>query len=273
LGKVVELEHPELRASVIDLDPAGAAVGARIAREVLSDGAEREVAYRGGERRVARLVRTRATAADAAEELVLVRPGSPDGLQFRPLSRRPPGRGEVEICVAATGLNFRDVLITLGMYPDPDAPLGGECAGWISAVGEGLEDFAVGDAVMALASRSFATYVIADAHLVFALPRRLDFAQGATILSAFMTAQHALCLLAGMKSGDRVLIHSAAGVSARRPCNWRAGPGRRSSPRRAARRSARFSGPKESTTSWIHGRPRSSRRFAPPPAGAASTSC
>ena len=180
LGKVIELEHPDLRASVIDVD-ASDDVPLQIAREVLADAEEREVAYRNGQRRVARLARTRPTADPIAEELVLIRPGSPDGLRIQPMSRRRPGRGEVEICVAATGLNFRDVLITLGMYPDPGAQLGGECAGWVSAVGEGVVDFTIGDAVVALASRSFATHVIADTCLVFALPRRLDFSGAATI--------------------------------------------------------------------------------------------
>ena len=61
------------------------------------------------------------------------------------MARQQPGPGQVEIRVRATGLNFRDVLNVLDLYPGDPGPLGGECAGEIAAVGAGVERFKPGD--------------------------------------------------------------------------------------------------------------------------------
>ena len=85
-------------------------------------------------------------------------------------SRRPrrlPGPGEVEIAVDATGLNFKDVLNVLGMYPGDPGPLGGECAGRVLAVGAGVDARArPATTVLAVAGGSFASHVVARAELV-----------------------------------------------------------------------------------------------------------
>jgi NADPH:quinone reductase-like Zn-dependent oxidoreductase len=74
-------------------------------------------------------------------------------------ARRPPEPHEVEIAVEATGVNFRDVLLVLGMYPSLDEPLGSECAGRVVAVGAAVADLAVGDRVVAVAPHSFDSHV------------------------------------------------------------------------------------------------------------------
>ena len=111
-----------------------------------------------GERRVARLA-SRAPFAEApttvaARATVPARaatPGSLDASICEPIERRAPGPGEVEIAVEATGLNFKDVLNVLGMYPGDPGPLGGECAGRVSAVGAGVTHVRPGDDVLAVA--------------------------------------------------------------------------------------------------------------------------
>ncbi len=80
----------------------------------------------------------------------------------------------------------------LGMYPGDPGPLGGECAGTVVAVGEGVTELAVGDDVMALVGGSFRSHVVAPAALVVAKPAAADFEEAAGLLIAYVTAAFAL---------------------------------------------------------------------------------
>ena len=221
MGKVIALEHPELHCTRVDLDPAAPADDvAMLCEQLLAPDDEREIAIRGGARHVARLVRclpsTRPAARgnDAFDEPTRVEntsPGVLDGLKLAPASRRAPGPGEVELRVRAVGLNFRDVLSAMAMYPGDAGPLGGECAGTVVAVGEGPSSFRVGDDVAGIAFGCFGTYATTAAALLIPRIGNLGFEQMATIPSAFMTAWHALHGIARIGRGERVLIHAAAG--------------------------------------------------------------
>jgi len=127
------------------------------------------------------------------------------------MTRRSPEAGEVEIRVHATGLNFRDVLNALGMYPGDAVPLGIECSGGITAVGPGVEDLRVGDAVLGVAPGCFSTFVTTHSGLVVKKPPELSFEDAAAIPSVFLTVYFSLYRLAKMSAGERVLIHAAAG--------------------------------------------------------------
>ncbi len=220
LARVIALEHPELRPCRIDLDPNAPGMdAATLVAEIQSNAAEDQIALRHGERYVARLVSIahakgvaeRAITGDQPFQLTIPERGVLDNLKFQPLMRQKPGPGQVEIRVCATGQNFRDVLNALNLYPGDPGPLGGECAGEISAVGEGVTEFKIGDAVMAIAPGCFASHVITDANLVVRKPAHLNFAQAATIPIAFLTAYYALHKLGQMSPGDKVLIHTASG--------------------------------------------------------------
>ena len=128
-----------------------------------------------------------------------------------PAQRRAPGPGEVEIRVRASGLNFRDVLSALGLYPGEITHLGSDCAGEIVAVGRGVTRFAIGDRVVAMAEGAFASHATTRWEFVAPLPAGLDFELGAAIPTAYLTADITLNQIARMKKGDRVLIHSGAG--------------------------------------------------------------
>jgi NADPH:quinone reductase-like Zn-dependent oxidoreductase/acyl carrier protein len=97
------------------------------------------------------------------------------------------------------------------MYPGDPGPLGGECAGRVLATGAGVTHVSPGDEVMAVAAGSFSSHVIADAHLVQRRPSEMSAEEAASLPIAYLTAQFCLGHLAGMKKGDRVLIHAAAG--------------------------------------------------------------
>lgn len=216
LARVAATEHPELRVSLVDLDPQATPSDARwLAAEVLADGHETQLALRKGVRQVARLARKQRPNAphvdDAPQRLNIAERGTLENLSIGAGERRPPGPGQVELRVRASGLNFRDVLSALGMYPGEIKHLGSDCAGEVVAVGEGVTQFAVGDRVVAMVEGAFASHATTRWEFVAPLPAGVSFEQGAAIPTAYLTADITLNLVGGMSRGHRVLIHSGAG--------------------------------------------------------------
>jgi myxalamid-type polyketide synthase MxaB len=225
-GRTLQLEAPALRCVCVDLpeQPTREDVDLLL-RELLAPSDETQLAYRSGERFVARLVRHREGRASTPEgpfRLQLAEYGSTDQLRLVPMARRQPGPGEVEIEVRAAALNFRDVLIALGMLRDyyaevlkidraQDVRLGFDCAGTISAVGEGVTDFEVGDEVMTSAAGGSASFLTLPRTDVVHKPAGISFESASAIPTAFFTAHYGLLQLARLKPGERVLIHAAAG--------------------------------------------------------------
>ncbi|PYS24487.1 MAG: hypothetical protein DMF72_05330, partial [Acidobacteria bacterium] len=141
-------------------------------------------------------------------------PYTVESLSLQPATRRAPEPGEVEIKVIAAGLNFRDILRAMGIYPGVAAEntwVGDECAGKIVALGEGIEAFQMGDEVLAVAAHSLGTYVTTRAEFVALKPASLTFEEAATVPIAYTTAYYALHHLGRLAKGERVLIHAAAG--------------------------------------------------------------
>jgi len=160
--------------------------------------------------------------ADAPFRMASGALGSLESLHQAPLRRQRPGPGELEIAVEATGLNFRDVLnglgllsaysVELGLDAGAQMPYGGECVGRVVAVGEGIDPALVGSRQLAaLAVGSLASHVVCRAELCVPLPESLDPALGASLSTAFLTAIYGLQSLAGLRAGETVLIHAAAG--------------------------------------------------------------
>jgi polyene macrolide polyketide synthase len=117
--------------------------------------------------------------------------------------------GQVRVGVRVGGLNFRDVLIALGMYPG-EAVVGGEGAGVVLEVGPGVEGLVVGDRVMGLFS-GLGPVLVTDCRLVVRVPEGWSFARAAAAPVAFLTAYYALVGLAGLGQGERVLVHAGTG--------------------------------------------------------------
>ncbi len=118
--------------------------------------------------------------------------------------------GQVRVAVRAAGVNFRDVLIALGMYPGGGA-VGSEGAGVVLEVGPGVEDLAPGDRVMGLLSGGFGPVAVVDRRLLARIPGGWSFAEAASVPIVFLTAYYALVDLAALREGERLLVHSAAG--------------------------------------------------------------
>jgi acyl transferase domain-containing protein/NADPH:quinone reductase-like Zn-dependent oxidoreductase/NAD(P)-dependent dehydrogenase (short-subunit alcohol dehydrogenase family)/acyl carrier protein len=221
LGQVIAAEHPELRCRLLDLDRQRTEDGGKIIFEELARGdlGEATIAFRDQSRLVPRLVGLPSIAVTGPCSDKICNPlqleVSPAGilndLRWTSVDRAAPGSGEVEIRVLATGLNFRDVLCALGMYPGKSGALGAECAGVVVRVGEGVEGIEPGDKVMAVARGGFSTYVTLRADHVAHQPAGMSLGEAASIPVAFLTTFYGLHRLAHMKAGDQVLIHAGAG--------------------------------------------------------------
>jgi polyketide synthase 12 len=211
LGRAISLEHPELACTLIDLDPARAPADVTdLVDELIGADREDQVAFRGSARYVLRLERRAPAGVSRPVGLVLQDAGRPESLTLRPITRRPPGSGEMEIRVHAAGLNFRDYLAVMGLGTSP-GPLGGECAGTIVRIGDNVHGFRPGEAVVAVARESLASLVVTDARGVARKPAGLSFEEAATLPIAFLTAWYGLHELARLEPGERVLIHLASG--------------------------------------------------------------
>ena len=208
LVRSLALECPELDCRLLDLDSA-----APPPPEALAAG-EPQAALRDGRLLVPRLIPRACAAAIEPPagpfRLAAPDPGSLEALAAERVDPAPPGPGQVAIAVEAAGLNFRDVLNALALYPGDPGPLGCELAGTIAAVGPGVEHLRVGDCVLGLASGALASRVVAEAALIRRRPDRLGAAAAATVPVAFCTAAAAFAL-AGLQAGQRVLIHAASG--------------------------------------------------------------
>ncbi len=147
--------------------------------------------------------------------VVLKGVGGPEVLEVQERPDPPVGPGEVRISVRAAGINFADTMARVGLYPDAPKPpcvLGYEVAGEVESVGEGVTDLAPGQRVMA--GTKFggqAELVTVPADQALPLPDSLDFAQGAAFPVNYGTAYAAAVLMGGLRTGDRILIHAAAG--------------------------------------------------------------
>lgn len=159
-----------------------------------------------------------APAEDRAARLALAAPGSLGRIGWVAAERRAPGPEEIEIEVAASGLNFRDVMFSLGLLPDDyledgfaGPTLGFECAGTVRRVGTAVTGLKAGDRVMGFAPAAFATHVTIPAQVAMRVPEGVDPAAAATMPVAFITAWYALVHQARLGRGETVLIHGAAG--------------------------------------------------------------
>ncbi|MFI1569163.1 polyketide synthase dehydratase domain-containing protein, partial [Streptomyces sp. NPDC020490] len=214
LVRAAQIEHPE-RFVLCDGDTSDALLDAVFAA------AEPQLALRDGALFVPRLVRADAPGQHTALALPAGAPswllstsgaGTLDGLAFVPSDAHEIqlAAGEVRVAVRAAGLNFRDVLVALGMYPG-HAHMGNEGSGVVTEVGPGVTDLRVGDRVTGLIRGAFGPVAVVDRRLVVRIPDDWTFEQAAAIPTVFLTAYYGLVDLAGLRAGERVLVHSAAG--------------------------------------------------------------
>ncbi|MFF4661308.1 SDR family NAD(P)-dependent oxidoreductase [Streptomyces sp. NPDC001381] len=217
LVRSAQSEHPG-RFVLVDTDTAAASLAALPAA---LGHADPQLALREGSVHLPRIARTDPadalrpphTGSGTAWRLDMVRKGTLDGLALvaAPDAERALADGEIRIAVRAAGVNFRDVLNALGMYPGPARDFGLEGAGVITEVGPGVTGLAVGDRVMGMFPGAYGPVAVADARTVARIPDGWTFAQAATVPIVFLTAYYALVDLGGVSEGHTVLVHAAAG--------------------------------------------------------------
>ncbi|MER7992805.1 type I polyketide synthase [Micromonospora chalcea] len=214
LVRSAQSEHPG-RFTLLDTDDAAASLAA-VPAAVASG--EPQLALRDGAPLVPRLARARDAgvlplpADEVPWRLDVTEKGTLENLALLP---GPEAGGElpaghVLVGMRASGLNFRDVVLALGMVPDQEV-LGNEGAGVVLGVGPGVADLAPGDRVMGIFSGSFASAAVTDRRLVTRIPDGWSYTDAAAVPVVFLTAWYGLVELARLRAGESVLVHAAAG--------------------------------------------------------------
>ncbi len=223
LLRVIGSEHQLLRTTQIDVDEH--TQGEQVAAQLLSGSPEDETAWRGGDWYTARLCPAplvhddrKSTVVDHGTDCIRLQVRTPGDLQSMELvacDRVPPGPGQIEVAVATSTINFADVLIAFGKFPvvdDRQPQPGMDFVGVVTALGEGVTGHRVGDRVAGFSEGGcWRTYLTCNADLAITLPPQLSDEQAIASATANATAWYGLHDLAGIKAGDKVLIHSATG--------------------------------------------------------------
>ncbi|NTJ43587.1 SDR family NAD(P)-dependent oxidoreductase [Agrobacterium larrymoorei] len=225
-ARVLQNEYDELDVTLVDI--ASEHVSDSVWSEIfeLEKLGENEIAYstQSGRFDLLRVVpgaftRSQELTRDyQAASIVQRSPGRIETIAWEQTSVREPKPDEVVVAVAATGLNFRDVMWSMGMLPEEaledgfaGATIGMEFSGTILSVGSNVERLQVGDRVMGIGPGAFSTHVVVSENGVTRIPKAMDTAQAATVPVTFLTAYYALVELGRLRAGETVLIHGAAG--------------------------------------------------------------
>ena len=250
LGRVIANEHPELGCMLIDMDGMNSPQSwSQLVRALLGDRGEPELALRGSDCYVNRLdyaterdwqknrtATERKTAHQTARPdtpfvLTVAKPGLLDSLTWQETERRSPEAGEIEIELHAAPLNFKDLMKVMNLLSEEyldntffGQPLGAECAGVVVRVGEGVDQFRIGDSVVAPEGggcfRSYHTV-----RTLYAVPKPTPFSfEESVIFINFIAPYYGLHHIARLQAGEKVLIHSATGgvgLAAIQIAQWR----------------------------------------------------
>jgi acyl transferase domain-containing protein/NADPH:quinone reductase-like Zn-dependent oxidoreductase/acyl carrier protein len=214
LGRTIVNEEPALHCRLVDYDGSEQAVHS-LAGLLGAPIDEPEVALRQGKFLTSRLLqwsRSGHLAVPRAADYALAptERGAIDNLRLTETEVPPPDEGYVQVRVEAAGLNFRDVLNVLGLYPGDPGPIGGDFAGVVTQLGDGVTGVEVGQRVYGFMQGAFSSRFNVPAQLLAPIPDGVDAVAAATIPAAALTARLAFDW-AQLKPGDRVLIHAASG--------------------------------------------------------------
>ncbi len=228
LLRVAVNEFQDFQWTQIDLDPNGSEHELQdLADEILMSDREPEVAFRGDHRYARRVSRiktedlpplTKNAMSENGEvlpyRLQIDKPGILTNLSLNLTTRRDPDPDEIEIQIKAGGINFRDVMKALGMYPGNPVDVkwfGDDFSGEVVRVGSNVSDLKPGDSVVGMAPYCFRSYVTVHRNMVFRKPEAMSHADAATLPTVFLTTHYAINELARMRKGERILIHAGTG--------------------------------------------------------------
>ncbi len=213
-GKGVAREAAHLQPRLLDLDPGSIAPESDLVNELLYPDPENHIAYRRGSRHVARLVRmgSGGERLEFPEDMDWMLAPDPGGAFDRPcvqpFTPSPLEPREVRVAVEASGLNFRDVLYSLGFVEG--GTLGRGICGYILETGADVSTVSAGDQIVGVGPGAIGPQMVTHEELVMPPPPGFSVSELATVPNAFLSA--AVCFeRTGLKAGERVLIHAAAG--------------------------------------------------------------
>ncbi|OBF29198.1 type I polyketide synthase [Mycobacterium sp. ACS4331] len=216
-GRTTINEEPALRCRLLDSDGTPEAVHA-LATLLTTPGPspeEPELAVRQGKLLASRLLpwaRSGHLSVPRGGDFALAptERGAIDNLRLTETDVPQPDEGYVQVRVEAAGLNFRDVLNVLGLYPGDPGPIGGDFAGVVTQLGDGVTGLEVGQRVYGFMQGAFASRFNVPAQLLAPIPDGISAVEAATIPAAALTVRLAFDW-AAVRPGDRVLIHAASG--------------------------------------------------------------
>ncbi|OBA62317.1 polyketide synthase [Mycobacterium sp. 1100029.7] len=213
-GRTTINEEPALRARLVDCDGSPEAVQA-LSQLLATPIDEPEIALRQGKLLASRLLpwaRSGHLTVPRGGDYVLAptERGAIDNLRLTEVEVPPPDVGYVQVRVEASGLNFRDVLNVLGLYPGDPGPIGGDFAGVVTQLGAGVTEVAVGQRVYGFMQGAFSSRFNVPAQLLAPIPDGVSAVEAATIPAAALTVRLAFDW-AQLQPGERVLIHAASG--------------------------------------------------------------
>jgi acyl transferase domain-containing protein/NADPH:quinone reductase-like Zn-dependent oxidoreductase len=214
LGRNIINEEPALRCKLVDCDGSDEAAHA-LAGLLGAPVEEPELALRQGKFLVSRLLpwaRSGHLAVPRSTDYVLAptERGAIDNLRLTEAEVPPPSENQAQIRVEAAGLNFRDVLNVLGLYPGDPGLIGGDFSGIVTQLGSGVTGLEIGQRVFGFMQGAFASRVNVPVQLLAPAPDGLSAVAAASIPAAALTARLAFDW-AQLRPGDRVLVHAASG--------------------------------------------------------------
>ncbi|MDD4866552.1 MAG: type I polyketide synthase, partial [Mycobacterium sp.] len=213
-GRTTINEEPALRCKLVDCDGSPEAVTA-LATLLATPVDEPELALRQGKLLASRLLpwaRSGHLTVPRSTDYVLAptERGAIDNLRLTEIDVPPPDEAYVQVRVEAAGLNFRDVLNVLDLYPGDPGPIGGDFAGVVTQLGGGVTGLEVGQRVYGSMQGAFASRFNVPAQFLAPIPDGLSAVEAATIPAAALTVRLSFDW-AQLKPGDKVLIHAASG--------------------------------------------------------------
>ena len=222
-ARCVMNEHPQWNLRLADFSMSAASSMTQVTKALrelssASLGAEREMAHREEQwlvpRQRSHLLVPRQPDASEGWCLEVTSPGRLDTAQFHATHRVSVPKNYVRIEVKAAALNFKDLMIAMGLLEGlgRGAGIGFEGSGVVTEIGADVTTFALGDEVCFIGiERCFANEVVVQAAMTFMKPRILSWEEAASIPIVFITAFIALVRTAQLEEGEKILIHSATG--------------------------------------------------------------
>jgi acyl transferase domain-containing protein/acyl carrier protein len=228
-ARTLAIECPQISFHLLDVDRPALLRPETLVQVIAAPTAERELLVRRDKILAPRLNRRRANDVtlrtrpagrlSARHGFELRKNGASgiDGLYWQEHVPLAPAPGEARVRVHAAGLNFRDVMVAIGLLPkgaenfDAAAAFGLEFCGVVESVGADVDSLAVGDRVFGMARGSLSQTVTIRANQLHVVPGHLGDCEAAGIPSVFLTAHYALNVLGRLRSGEAMLVHAGAG--------------------------------------------------------------